>query len=418
MIHLSARPLRLRRVALALLAGLTACSSSPEASPSARELLVVVNVPVQRDPSLAQEIENGARLAVEQINAAGGVKVGDGLAHLRIEVKDSELSPTTTAANVRNAISDGAVALIDEGTGVDAAWTAARDASLPICITYQSGAEHIDPSGRPNVFRIAPTDRGMAFRLAEYLVPKGHRLAVMTDDSTEGTAGDQALGRALARNPEAVAATIRLPAAETSVDAQVLQARQSGATALVLWMRPALMARVIRSARGSGWNVPVFASIAAENPVLRQQLADHPEWLDGLTFTMSRLTSEKGPEPFETFWHAYEARFGKELVGVTSGGHDVVQIPDWAMYSYDFVHVLAAAIEQSGATKPSSALVTALEAVEVQGANGDERAFNVKSHEGVVDDDVFFARFEGMLWVPVTDDPLSSTLPSLPQTGP
>jgi hypothetical protein len=54
--------------------------------------------------------------------------------------------------------------------------------------------------------------------------------------------------------------------------------------------------------------------------------------------------------------------------------------------------------------------------VEVQGANGDERAFNERNHEGVVDDDVAFASIRDMIVVPVQDDPLSATLPTVRQT--
>jgi ABC-type branched-subunit amino acid transport system substrate-binding protein len=393
------------------------CSSARTESSSAGDLLIVVNAPLQRSPSIAAQMVDGAKLAAAEINAAGGVEIGSTRHRLRVQAVDSELSPTKTSENVRRAIAKGAVAVIDEGTGVDAAWERAREAGLPICVTYQSGQELIDPRARPNVFRIAPTARGMAFRLAEYAIPKGHRFAIVTDDSTDGAGSEHVLAEAFGRNPEAVAARIRLASAATSVEAQVLQAKRSGATALLLWMRPALMARVIRAARTDGWDVPVFASIGAEDPVLRQQLADHPEWLDGVTFTMSRLTSEKGPEPFAAFRSAFERQYGRERVGVRSAGAAVVQVPDWAMYPYDFVRVLAAALKASGATGPSPALVEALEQVEVQGANGDERAFNERSHEGVVDDDVFFARFRGMRWFPVEDDPLSSTLPPLPQGG-
>ena len=51
-----------------------------------------------------------------------------------------------------------------------------------------------------------------------------------------------------------------------------------------------------------------------------------------------------------------------------------------------------------------------------RGANGDERGFNEHNHEGVIDDDVFFARFHDMTFAPVEDDPLSSTLPTIQQT--
>ena len=55
-------------------------------------------------------------------------------------------------------------------------------------------------------------------------------------------------------------------------------------------------------------------------------------------------------------------------------------------------------------------MLDALNQVSVTGANGDQRGFNENNHEGVVDDDVYFARFEGMTFTPVKDDPLSSTL--------
>ena len=71
---------------------------------------------------------------------------------------------------------------------------------------------------------------------------------------------------------------------------------------------------------------------------------------------------------------------------------------------------------QAGKAKADKALVAAMEQVEVPGANGDERSFNERNHEGVVDDDVFFAAFKSMVWAPVKDDPLSATLPPIPQT--
>jgi hypothetical protein len=83
------------------------------------------------------------------------------------------------------------------------------------------------------------------------------------------------------------------------------------------------------------------------------------------------------------------------------------------MYSYDFVNVLAQAIRQFGA---EGDLVKGLEQVSARGANGDERGFNEHNHEGVVDDDVYFARFHDLTFAPVRDDPLSRTLPRIAQT--
>ena len=402
----------MKRLLVALVLVLAGCSKQS----SAGTALIVIDVPLAKAGALAQQIVNGARLAIEQINAAGGVSVGKTSVKLSLATLDSDLSPETTASNVREAVRRGAVAVIDEGTGTNAAWQTANDAGIPFGIVYQGGQALVDPKSRPNVFRIAPTDRGAAFRLAEYLVPKHVHLAIIHDDSTYGTGGAAALERAFARDPSSVATTIRIPATATDVSAQVLQARKSGATSLLVWARPAILAQIIRTARSSGWNAPVYASTTGEDPLVREQLADHATWIEGMTFVMSRLTSERGPEPFAAFRAAYQKRFGVQTIRVRSNGKDVEQVPDQAMYSYDLVNVLAKAMKVSATARAGSALLAAMNHVDAPGANGDERSFNDVNHEGVVDDDIFFAVMHDMVWEPVKDDALSATLPKIAQT--
>jgi hypothetical protein len=149
---------------------------------------------------------------------------------------------------------------------------------------------------------------------------------------------------------------------------------------------------------------------------VRQQLADHPSWVDGLTFASGRLTAEVGTGPFETFERKLESAYGVDRVGVrTSEGQQVIQPPETAMYAYDFVNLVAAAIAKADSTDPAK-VAAALEQVSVEGANGDSRGFNQNNHEGVVDDDVYFAKFHDMTFAPVQDDALSRTLPVVPQT--
>jgi ABC-type branched-subunit amino acid transport system substrate-binding protein len=317
---------------------------------------------------------------------------------------------------VRHALADGAVAILDEGTGVNASWRLAAKAGRPIGITYQGGVGLVDPDARPNVFRIAPTDHGMAFRLAEYLIPKGLRIGLVVDDSSYGQEGAKALRDAFGRNEESVAIRLTVPAGAPDLAPEVLRARRSGATALLVWGEPTTIAGVVAAARGAGWDVPVYTPAAGEDPLVRQQLSNHPDWVDGLTFAAGRPTAEVGAAPFLTFQSSYEKRFGVQLVGVeTPDGARVVQPPDYAMYSYDFVNVLAAAIQRAGGVKDREKVLAAMNQVSVLGANGDQRGFNEHNHEGVVDDDVYFARFEGMTYSPVKDDPLSSTLARIDQ---
>ena len=395
---------------------LVASCSSPGKKAAAADAVVVVNAPFAAQPFTATAMARGTELAVDELNAAGGVVAGGTKVKLRVERLDNGLSPATAAANMARAATLKAVAVVDEGTGIEASAPVAQRAGIPVGIVVQGGIDLVDRSTRPSVFRIAPTDRGIAFRFAEYLVPKALRVAIVHDDSAYGTNGAAALDRAFSRNRDSVTAALTVPATATDPAPQVLEARRSGATALLLWARPGVVAAVVRAARSTGWDAPVFSATSAEDPLVRQQLSDHPEWLDGLTFASSRLTSEKGPDPFNRFRHAYEARFGTDDVGVSSDGRPVAQPPDWALYPYVCVHIVAAAITKAGAASPGAPLVAAMEQVEVPGANGDERSFNERNHEGVVDDDIFFARFQHMVWVPVTDDALSATLPAIAQT--
>jgi branched-chain amino acid transport system substrate-binding protein len=401
-------------VGLALLAA--GCGKSSGSS-DLGHLTVVVDVPVTGSPYVAQTIRQGVELATSNLNAGGGVRAGDKSYLLDVKLYDNHLSARKAVEDTRRALDANAVAIVTDGTGVDATWQIAKRDGVPIAITYDGGSGLVDAETRPNAFRIAPTNHGIAFRYAEYLVPKRLKVALLSDDSAYGSEGAADLARAFSENPEAVATKLTLPAGQSDVAPQILRVKRSGATALLVWGQPPTIAAVLSAARSIGWKVPVYAPPTGADPFIRQQLADHPDWVDGLTFASGRMTAEVGTAPFVSFQSQYESTYGADKVGVkTSEGQPVLQPPEFAMYAYDFVHVLTAAIIRAASTDPEK-ITAALNQVTTQGANGDERGFNEHNHEGVVDDDVYFARFHDMTFSPVSDDPLSSTLPPIPQTG-
>jgi hypothetical protein len=93
---------------------------------------------------------------------------------------------------------------------------------------------------------------------------------------------------------------------------------------------------------------------------------------------------------------------------------DVVQPPDWAMYSYDAVMLLSASLAIT-AGQLGAALLAAVQSVSITGANGDQRAFGPDNREGVSSSDMYFARFSNLRFAPVTDDLLSTNLPAVGQ---
>ena len=406
-------------LALALALCVAACGGGAGGSSteSATPLTIVVNAPFTGAPSVADAIANGVDLAVQARTQGGVLTAGGHRYRIKVSKLDDELSPLQALRNVRTAIDRHALAVVDEGTGADASWSVANAANLPIGIVYQGGQDLVDPVKRPNVFRIAPTDRGLAFRLGEYVAPKHHKVAFLVDDTAYGSQGREALDNAWAFDPRQVVDHIVLPSGQTDLSPQMLRAQRAGADALIVWARGPAIASVLSAARSRGWDVPVYTTPAGQDPIVRQQLADHPQWVDGLTFASGRMTAEEGPGPFEQFQQSYQSAFGPDLVGVkTKDGSAVTQPPEFAMYAYDMTQAILAALQTAGGADDRAKYVRTLGATTVEGANGDARSFNRRNHEGVIDDDVAFSRFHDMTFAPVKDDPLSAALPAITQT--
>lgn len=398
-------------VAGALLAA--GCSSSGAGS-GGRQAVIVVSAPLSTSPWIATAERNGAELAAAQVNADGGVTMGGARYDLRVEVRDNAGSAQAVVADARRAVAEHAVAMVIDGVGARAVADVTRPAELPVFVVFDGGASIIDPASRPTLFRMAPADEPMAVRLVDYLADRHPAMAVITDDSSYGTDGAAALRQAFVRDEIRVMQTSVVPASSSDVSTQVLAARRAQATTLVVWAAAPVVAATVQAARSAGWQVPIWAGPTGEDPLVRQRLAAHPQWLTGVGFVSFRITAEVGPKPFATFRSAYERKYGVDRIGVRQDGKTVVQPPDWAMYSYDTVKLVAAGLAKAG--RPS-ALLDALNATTViTGANGDERGFTPTNHEGVSPDDMYFAVFKGFVFTPVTDDLLSTNLPSVRQT--
>ena len=390
-------------LALATVLALPGCSGG--SGPGGGAALVVVSAPLTSAPWIGEFVRNGAELAAKQKGT-----------RIRLEVLDNGGSAQTAVAHARRAVSEGAVALITDGVGARAVAAVTDPVRLPVFITFEGGASLTDPKALPTLFRLAPADEDLCRRLADYLadVRPGQRVAVIADDSSYGVEGSANVVADLRHDEVRVVTQQGIAAGARDVSAQVLAARRAGAQVLVVWARAAGVASVVRAARSSGWDVPVYTGPAGEDPLVRQQLADHPEWLDGTVFVSFRITSETGPEPFEAYRKVYEKAYGAGTFGVTSGRTQVEQPPDWSMFSFDAVNLVRAALER-GKKVDRATVYDGIQHVVITGANGDERGYGPDDREGVSPDDMYFAEFQGMRFVPKTDDKLSTSLPRVRQ---
>lgn len=395
--------------ALAVCAPLVLTGCGGPSAPSGQAVSIVVSAPISSEPWVGSFTRNGAALAVEQVNRAGGVTIGGKRRPLRLDVRDNQGSPQQAVAIARAAVAEHALAIVTDGTGSPAVARITDPAHLPVFVTDDGGDSLVDATAMPTIFRVAPADKYLCRRLADYIADRKPKVALLTEDSSFGADGRADLRKDLAVDEVEVVDDVQLPAQSADVSPQVAQARARGADTLVLWLRGTGIASVIRAARQSGWTPAVFTGPDGENPVVRQQLADHPGWTDGLTFVAGRITSETGPGPFTAFRAAYEKRFGRDVV--VPG---VVSPPDYAMYAADAVTLVAAAATAANALGP--ALMAAMGTTVVTGANGDERGFLPTGREGVVPGDMYLATFHDQRFTPVTDDIVGPQhLPTVPQ---
>ncbi|HEX9697353.1 MAG TPA: ABC transporter substrate-binding protein [Actinomycetota bacterium] len=402
--------MRLAAVLVVALLG-AACSGEPEPAVPARDILVVANAALGVDAG--RQIERGTQVAVERINARGGVRVAGRRHRLALTTMDTKGSAATAADNMRDAIGRGAVAIVGDGDGVDAVRGEAARLGVPIGIV-RDGGPVIDPAERPNVFRVAPANHDLALRFREYLVPKRQTVAVLHDDGPYGRDALDAIASAFTEFRDLIAGSIAIGASPGAAG-EVRQARRAGAEALLVWAAPSATAAVIAAARSDGWTGPIYTGPAGADPAVRESLVERPDRIDGVIFATARMAGGADPGAYDTFRDAYEERFGAGEIAAKQGGRTVVDPPRWAMYASDFVEMIAGAVAAAGSANPGSRLIAAMESVVVKGANGAERRFSATDHDAVDREEIFFARFSDFVWIPVKDDPRSAGFPDVTQ---
>ena len=299
---------------------------------------------------------------------------------------DTGLSPARAVANVRRAVGRHAVAIVDEGTGIDASWRVADRAGVPIGVVFEGGAERHRPgdaaetsSGSRRPTTASPSGSPSTS------CPKGLKLAIIHDDSDYGAAGEQALRSAFSGNRSSVAADLTVAVGRARPVRRSSSARGRPA-------RPACSCgggprrsppRSQPPAQRAG-TVPFYTPPTGADPFVRQQLADHPAWVDGLTFASGRLTAEVGRGPFQAFEQRLESAYGVERVGVrTRAGREVIQPPETAMYAYDFVNLARRRDRQGGLDGAAPRSPRRWSRCRSRARTATRRGFNENNHEGV-----------------------------------
>ena len=391
--------------------------SSSGSSSGTPSILIGLNVPTTADPYVAGIITRGAQLAVDQENAAGGVKVGGATYTLSIKKYDDGNNPQQAASNVDTAIHDGAVALIEAGTGASISASHSASAGVPeIIVTNGDTSLLVNKQTNaplPSLFRLGIPNDAASTLLSTYIKSHTSSVAILHDDTSNGRDGATTLESALGTAGVSVSpAPIEVPSASPAIDAQVQQVKAANPSGIVLWGTDLFIAKAVSAFRAAGVTATIYTSKEGASPAVRLLAGNAAT--EGIRLVTGRMTSEGDDTSFPNF----EKQLAQDHLGPTDAGfknaegQEIRQPNDVDFFAYDSVKLIVAALQKDASVNPSQALLKQMAVVMVKSANGDARGFDPMVHEAFAAQDVYIAGIHDMQYEPVKDEMLSATLPA------
>ena len=322
-------------ISLLLLSGalLHACAGSEEAAGK-----VVIGVLAPFDRNLA--VVEGATLAAEEINAAGGIEVGGRRLSLELLVEDTENRPETALSKTLKLINrDGVVALVGlprSHTAVPVARIAERH-KIPLISTTSTHPE--TTAGKRYIFRMTFLDAFQGQVLAEFAYHDlgARRAAALIDAAGFYSAHVNGIfSRVFQALGGQMVAVETFTEDELVVTQQLLRIRDSGAEALFMPNFSEFVKVHAREARRLGVAATFLGADTWSNEIDPREC---PE-IAGSYFLDSWAPSRADPKT-RSFIASYRRRFGTEPLAS-------------AALAYDALSMIAEAIRVRGAADPES----------------------------------------------------------------
>jgi branched-chain amino acid transport system substrate-binding protein len=272
-----------RRQVLAGSAATAASLSSGLASPAiaANEPLRIGFLPALTGPSSSTGVamNRGTILAVDEINAAGGI---DGR-KIELIVRDTQ-SDATKAVN--------AIAELTHRQKVHVVWGPLNSgetlAATPLCARDGIPMLHpcwvdtlIDVKKYPMSFRNAPTNAQIGAAANHYVmdVLKAKKVAVIGDNAGYATATVAAYVPMLKEKGATIAYEGNVDAANPDLKPELLRMREAGAEAIMPWsVNAGFLARILNTRAQMGWDVPVVGQTTLGSGQTKALLEKPANW--------------------------------------------------------------------------------------------------------------------------------------------
>jgi branched-chain amino acid transport system substrate-binding protein len=209
-----------------------------------------------------EAITRGLTVAIDEVNAAGGLLGGRKLELVR---RDDESNPTKGVTAARELIYKDKVAILFGGLDTPVARAIvpiATEAKVPFMVPWAAGTAITHNDTNPNfVFRVSAVDEEVDKAMVAYarstFAAKKPGLILL--NNPWGQSNEKGLKAALAAVGSALAGSEKFEASDVDVTPQLGRLRAAGADALLLVGTVGPSAQVVKSLDRMGWTVPVIS---------------------------------------------------------------------------------------------------------------------------------------------------------------
>ena len=285
-------------------------------------------------------IMRGAALAIDHINAEGGVHGRK----LELVTRDSAAKPEQAITVARELIDREEVhALIGkfDSSSAKALNPVIHEGGVPMMLSIAAATRNIEYERDPNfMFRTSGTDHFIAQFLVDFAVREfgAEKIAIGYEDTGYGFGGRDDITKALEARGMEPAAKVKFSRPDTDMTAQAQIIQRSGADAVILYSIAKADAMMIRSLNKVGADTTVICAWAASSPALPKfagPLANGITVMQTYSFLDDNLDS-----------------LGEKVLADFMGKHDIadpamIVTPAFTAHAYDGMLLLGAAMKKA-----------------------------------------------------------------------
>lgn len=272
----------------------------------------------------------GATLAVDQINAAGGIN-GRKVQFINV---NSESDNTKTVSGAKRLIEQDKVAAIigpmSSGSAFAVTDTVER-AKVPMIANGATRGIVLPPEQKRFSFLAPLTDVVVQSVMLKDMQARGiKRIAMLNSDVAFGTAGRDSMEKAVAAAGIAIVAKETFGNADTDMTPQLTKIRATDAEATVLWATGAGLAIATKNHRALGIKTPLYLAHSANDFNYLRLAGDAANGIllpsSKIYVTASLSAADPQKAVVERFVAEYEKKYGKPPATFAGNGYDAAMI--------------------------------------------------------------------------------------------